>query len=274
MQPVDTVKQVFTAIQQVKTNATAFCTNFFPVPQKLQSWIDHSELFCEHQPEAVFFFRKDRDFWRIYYCATNRGGLKQELMDLPDMKTKSMVMDLIEREAAPDSSLPIMESIGFRLYTRLCRLARPGSRGSQPPSPGDLQPVYAGNDDLQAVSDLLNASFDHYAEQLPAIYEIEAAINNRQILLLKHAQTLAGLLFFETQGLASAIRYWVVAEKFRTLRYGSALIRAYFAAHAAIQRFNLWVIADNQPAILRYQHYGYVSDKLVDHVLVNEAIRA
>ncbi len=195
-------------------------------------------------------------------------------MDLPDMKTKSMVMDLIEREAAPDSSLPIMESIGFRLYTRLCRLARPGSRGSQPPSPGDLQPVYAGNDDLQAVSDLLNASFDHYAEQLPAIYEIEAAINNRQILLLKHAQTLAGLLFFETQGLASAIRYWVVAEKFRSLRYGSALIRAYFAAHAAIQRFNLWVIADNQPAILRYQHYGYVSDKLVDHVLVNEAIRA
>ena len=92
--------------------------------------------------------------------------------------------------------------------------------------------------------------------------------------MIKHAQTLAGLLFFETQGVTSTIRYWVVAEKFRTLRYGSALMRAYFAAQAAIQRFNLWVIADNQPAILRYQHYGYASDKLVDHVLVNKMIRA
>jgi len=273
MQPVDTVNQVFTAIQQVKTNATAFCTNFFPVPQKLQSWIDHRELFCEDHSEAVFFFRKDRDFWRIFFCATNTGKLKQELMDLPDLKTKSMVMDLIEREAAPDSSLPIMESIGFRLYTRLHRLVRPGSPASQPLSSGSLQPVYAGNEDIQAVSDMLNVSFDHYAEQLPAIFEIAAAINNRQILMIKHARTLAGLLFFETQGVTSTIRYWVVPEKFRTLRYGSALMRAYFAAHAAIQRFNLWVIADNQPAILRYQHYGYASDKLVDHVLVNKMIR-
>ncbi len=274
MQPVDTVNQVFTAIQRVKSNAAAFCTNFFPVPQKLQGWIDHGELFCEHHSETAFFFRKDRDFWRIYFCATNTGELQRELMDLPDVKIKSVVMDLIEREAASDSLLPIMESIGFRLYTRLRRLARPGSPGSQPPSSGGLQPVYAGKEDVNAVSDMLNVTFDHYAEQLPAIYEIEAAINNHQILMIKHAQTLAGLLFFETQGITSAIRYWVVAEKFRALRYGSALMRAYFAAHAAIQRFNLWVIADNQPAILKYQHYGYASDKLVDHVLVNEMVRA
>ena len=105
--------------------------------------------------------------------------LKQELMDLPDMKTKSMVMDLIEREAAPDSSLPIMESIGFRLYTRL---QPPGAAGvtriHKPLSSGDLQPVYAGNEDIQAVSDMLNVSFDHYAEQLPAIFEI--ASGNKQ----------------------------------------------------------------------------------------------
>ena len=203
MQRVDTVNQVFTAIQRVKSNAAAFCTNFFPVPQKLQSWIDHGELFCEHHSEAAFFFRKDRDFWRIYFCARNAGKLKQELMALPDMKIKSMVMELIEREAAPDSLLPNMESTGFRLYTRLRRLARPGSPDLQPLSSGGLQPVYAGNEDVQAVSNMLNVSFDHYAEQLPAIYEIEAAIKNRQILMIKRVQTLAGLLFFESQGLAS-----------------------------------------------------------------------
>ena len=142
-----------------------------------------------------------------------------------------------------------------------------------PSASSELRPVYAGNDDARVIFDLLNTSFDLYAEQLPAIHEIEAAISHRQILVMKHLQTLAGLLFFETQGVASAIRYWVVAEQFRSLRYGSVLIRAYLAAHTTIRRFSLWVMADNQPAILRYQHYGYAPDQLVDWILVNGLVR-
>ena len=272
MQPVSAVDQVFAAIQRVKSNAPAFCTNFFPVPQKLQNWIEHGELFYEHHAEAAFFFRKDRDFWRTCFCATNAEILKRELMALPDAKSKPLVMDLIEREAASDSLLPNLESAGFRLYARLRRLARPNPPGSLVPAIGAGQPVYAGINDTAGIFDLLNTCFDRYAEQLPAVYEIEGAINNRQILIVKHLQKIAGLLFFETQGVASAIRYWVVAEEFRSLRYGSALMRAYLAAHATVRRFNLWVRADNQPAILRYRHYGYDADALVDHVLVNGMI--
>ena len=273
MERVDTIGAVFAAIQRVKSKATAFCTNFFPVPQKLQNWIDHGELFYEHNSEAALFFRKNDGFQRLYFCAANVEALRRAFAALPDMKIEAMVMDLIEREGATGSLLPAMKSMGFRLYTRLCRMARAGSHDSQPLSAGDLQPDYAENGDTPAIFEMLNATFDRYAEQLPTISEIEAAIKNRQILLIKHVQTVAGLLFFETQGATSAIRYWMVADKFRTLRYGAALMRAYFAAHAAIQRFNLWVIADNEPAILRYQHYGYTSDKLVDYVLVNEKIR-
>ena len=47
MIPVRTVDEVFTAIQQVKAAAPAFCTNFFPVQKKLQGWIEHGELKCE-----------------------------------------------------------------------------------------------------------------------------------------------------------------------------------------------------------------------------------
>lgn len=273
MQPVKTVNQVFTAIQQVKSQTPAFCTNFFPVPQKLQNWIDHGELFGEYHSEASFFFRKDHDFWRTYFCAANAEVLKRELTTLPEAKNQPLVLDLIERETVADSLLPIVESAGFRSYTRLCRLARAGSPDLPLSASGELKPVYAGNDDARTIFDMLHASFDRYAEQLPTIHEIEAAINHRQILMIKHLQTLAGLLFFETQGVASAIRYWVVAEPFRSLRYGSTLMRAYVAAHTAVRRFNLWVVADNQPAILRYQHYGYTSDKLVDWILVNGIIR-
>ena len=273
MQPVDAIDQIFTAIQRIKSNAPAFCTNFFPVPQKLQNWVEHGELFYEHRAEAAFFFRKDHDFWRAYFCAANAETLKRELIALPDAKSKPLVMDIIEREAALDSMLPNLESAGFRLYARLRRLARLNPPDSKVPAIGELQPDYASANDAGSILSLLDTSFDRYAEQLPAAYEVEAAINNRQILVMKHLQKIAALLFFETQGVASAIRYWVVAEEFRSLRYGSALMRAYLAAHAAVRRFNLWVRADNQSAILRYQHYGYDTDGLVDHVLVNEMIR-
>ena len=101
------------------------------------------------------------------------------------------------------------------------------------------------------------------------LYEIEAAIAARQILAIKCEGVLAALLFFESQGFTSTIRYWVAAERFRAQRFGSLLMRHYFAAQSAVRRFILWVTADNDNAVLKYRHYGYVPDGLIDHVLVN-----
>jgi ribosomal protein S18 acetylase RimI-like enzyme len=103
--------------------------------------------------------------------------------------------------------------------------------------------------------------------------EVQEAIESRQMLAIKHGGALAALLFFETQGLTSTVRYWVVAEKFQSRRFGSALMRYYFAAQSAVRRFILWVVADNKSAVEKYRHYGYVPDGLVDHVLANQLIR-
>ena len=73
----------------------------------------------------------------------------------------------------------------------------------------------AGPADVQCVHELLPPSFDRYADQLPLPYEIEAAIDARQILIAQGNGRLAGLLFFETQGLTSTLRYWLVDPEFR-----------------------------------------------------------
>jgi ribosomal protein S18 acetylase RimI-like enzyme len=80
------------------------------------------------------------------------------------------------------------------------------------------------------------------------------------------------LLFFETQGLASSVRFWAVSEKFRDRRVGSALMQHYFQIHGSVRRFTLWVNASNENAITKYRHYGYAPDGLMDHVLVNQMI--
>jgi hypothetical protein len=268
-----TVDEVFAAIQNVKAKAPVFCTNFFPVQKKLQAWITHEELKYEVQSGTAFFFRRDRDLEHFYFCGASVPVLQQGIANLKVFKTKRIVTDVVGNEVALREVLACLESAGFRRYSYLQRMAR----GAQPCSPaieaGEAVISFADGEDRQAILDLLENSFDHYADQLPTPYEIEAAIEAKQIFAIKCDGELAAMLFFETQGVTSSVRYWVVAERFQSKRLGAVLMRHYFATQTAVRRFVLWVTGTNENAVKRYQHYGYAADGLIDHVLANEMIR-
>jgi hypothetical protein len=273
MSPVTRLSQVVDAIQGAKAGAPAFCTNFFPTQSKLQAWIDHGELLGEFRDRSAFFTRKDRDFWHLYFYAPDAATLEREIAALAALKEERVTVDLVGSEASLGNLISAVGSAGFRPYTRLLRLAR-GSQSSEPQCPTDVaEVVWANATDCQAILDLLESSFDRYADQLPMPYEIEEAIKARQVLVVKSDGAIAALLFFETQGFTSTIRYWVVADRFRSHHFGSALMRFYFSTQTAVRRFILWVTAENENAVLKYRHYGYNPDGLVDRVLVNEMIR-
>jgi hypothetical protein len=274
MTPVTSVARVFETIQTAKAGAGAFCTNFYPTQAKLQVWIDHGELFGEFRDHSIFFTRKDRDFWHLYFCASDVASLQREVNVLPSLKTERVAVDLVGNEAIVGNLVNVLASAGFRMYARLVRLARTSQLEHPRPSLGSTEVIWAQKTDHQAIMNLLETSFDRYADQLPLPYEIEAAIEAQQIFAVRCEGALAALLFFETQGLTSTVRYWVVAERFQSHRFGSALIRHYFTAQSAVRRFILWVRADNENAVMKYGHYGYHPDGLVDQVLVNEMIRA
>ena len=124
MAPVTTIAEVFDAIQRAKAGASAFCTNFFPAQGKLQGWIDHGELLGEQRSRSAFFLRKDREFWHLYFCASNVATLQQEIAVLPALRTERVAVDLIGNEAVLSELLAAVESAGFRRYARLLRLAR------------------------------------------------------------------------------------------------------------------------------------------------------
>jgi ribosomal protein S18 acetylase RimI-like enzyme len=269
---VNTVEQVFDAIQRAKAGAPAFRTNFFPVQAKLQDWIDHEELLTDAPDGPALFLRKDGDFWRLYFCAGTLDSLQRQLASLSTLKTERVVLDLIGNAPALEDMIAAVEPAGFRRYARLQRMARLHHAGLAP-APGIEPPVhFAHRSEAEAIHLLLESSFDHFADQLPALHEIEAAIAARQILTVPCEGRLGALLFFETQGFTSTLRYWAVAEEFRNRRLGGALMRHYFGLHGAVRRFLLWVVADNHNAVEKYQHYGYLPDGLLDQVLVNEPI--
>jgi len=272
MSPIGSVETVLGMIQKSKQNAAAFCTNFFPVQSKLQTWIDHGELEGEADAACAIFLKKDHDFKRLYFCAGDLRSLGMKISEKAPWPMQPMTVDLVGNESGLGPMLDLFHAAGFQTHTRLQRLSRRGKTESEPDPRQDANISFATGDDCQGIGELLEKSFNRYGEQIPEISEIQSAIASRQILIARLKNEIAGLLFFETQGFASTVRFWVVGEKFRAFRLGSSLMRKYFALQNKVQRFTLWVQTDNQSAIEKYRHYDYSPDGLLDYVLANRLI--
>jgi len=265
--PVTSTKQVLELIQEVKTGAASYCTNFYSSPQKIVNWVEHGELFAGRYGNAVLLLRKNAGFSHLYFGATSPDALAQGIHSWPQRNQEAIVVDLIGREPDVAGSLGIWEGNGFKRYQSLNRMTRTAQLPAEARVVADPRIGFADRPDCGPIQDLLRSAFDPYAEQLPTRYELEAAIGARQILVARHEGALAGVLFFETQGVTSTLRYWLVAEPFRSLGVGSGLMKEYFNSHPRVCRYVLWVIAQNQPAIQKYAHYGFAPDGLVDYVL-------
>ncbi|MGO9008543.1 MAG: N-acetyltransferase family protein [Bryobacteraceae bacterium] len=259
-------------IQGAKAGAAGYCTNFFPVRGKLQTWISHGELLSNVREGATFFLRKERDFWRLYFCAASPTLLQKEAAALPELKKERVVTDVVGTEAGGGAVLDALKSVGFRPYARLQRMAGAGLRQASAPGTAEFEVGCAAKADGPAILNLIEETFDPYADQLPSLDEVEAAADLGHILVARRAEEIGGALFFETQGVASSIRFWVVAERFRALRAGSALMLHYLKTQSAVKRFTLWVNAGNTNAIRKYEHFGYAPDGLIDRILATQMV--
>lgn len=273
MQRVKSPREVHEAVSRVKKEAAAYCSNYFPSLEKIQSWIAHEEMFCEQENGTIFYFRKERDFWRLYFCAVSPVALQRAVAVMPVLRRDPIITDIVGLGTRAGVLLEPFEAAGFRRCNSLFRMARMVSPAQASGAAMDSRVMLADKADATTILDLLCRSFDGIAERIPTLYEIEGAADARQIWIVRCDKALAGLLICENQGLTSTLRYWLIAPEFRAQRLGSGLIQRYFAEHASVRRFLLWVIANNASAIAKYKHYGFTYDGLVDHVLTNEAIR-
>jgi len=274
MRMVRSMREVEDAVNQARNGAKEYCTNFFPNASKLEGWVGHGEMFCDEHEGTIFFLRRDSNFWHLFYCAASQPALQQNLASLPLLATDPVVMDVVGKKAELAGLTSLLKRSGFRHYQSLFRMTRLTAAAIPPTKmTPNTEIAIAGQRDCQPIHDLLVRTFDSRAEQIPPLYEIEAAVAAARIRVIRNAEKLAGLLFFETQGVSSLLRYWLVDPGFRAQGVGSALMRCYLAEQPSVRRFLLWVVASNSEAIKKYEHYGFNPDGLVDYVMANDKIR-
>lgn len=260
--------RLFDAIQRVKHGATGFTTSFFATRDQAQAWIDRGALLCVNAEGALLILRRDRDFHHLYHAAANPEALAAALAALEGTDFgAALATDLVGREADVEAMARVYAGAGFAPYTSLFRMVRL----ADPARPDDYEDPaveFAAPGDEEAIAAFFERLLDRFSEQIPELDEIAAAIARRNIIIVRQGDELGGLLFFETTGLTSTLRYWHVSDRRRNQGIGARLIKTFFRLCRASRRIMLWVIADNADAIAKYQHYGFQGESLVDRIMI------
>ena len=250
-------------IEKVKRGGAALGTNFFLPEAALERAVLAGEMAKVESYGSVVLVKREEMFHRVYYAAVSPASATEALRKVP---APVLVADLVGRPVDIEAWASAFIEAGFDVYTRfqrMLRIPRPGAAIVEPPD-GTL---LAGAGHVAEIRDAIVGHFDAYAERIPTLEEVRHAVESRAILIARHGDKLAAILYFEDQGVSTHLRYWLAMPAFRGCGYAHMLMLRYLYEHHGFRRFVLWVEKSNIRAIPLYERYGYSRDGVEDIIL-------
>ena len=264
MNLVNSFEEVREYINNIRNLRNGFITNFYPEQNKVELWISHNALQVLNGENAVIFLKKDDGFTSVYYCATNIEELSMVLSKLP--QEKIFVVDQII-DARTDSA--ILESFingGFQIRKSLVRMSKINNTSSALETDNINFTIKEG--DIFIINKLLQENFDKYSEQLPTLEELKDFIEANHIIIQRVDNEIAGFIIYDQTPSTLYLRYWLVIKRFRDKGIGSSLFHEYSKRGVKCKRHILWVMEDNENALIKYRHYGYKEENMKNFTLI------
>lgn len=234
-----------------------YLTNLYSLPDL---WINKGLVYYESFGTSIFFFKKNPDFYNVYYCSSDQIALKQGLIRLNKLYPKeTFVADVI----SGNSVFELSE--GFYTHTTLVKMSRNGDF--------DLHNTFvrlADLSDLEEIQHVFYRHFDKYSEHLPLDEDVKDWIEKKHLYVYTEYSQIVGFVIFDITGLKSYLRYWFVHPAYRSKGIGSMLLRQFFADSRNTKYQILWVISDNENAITKYEHYGFKKENLINYVYIRK----
>ena len=85
----------------------------------------------------------------------------------------------------------------------------------------------------------------------------------------KNTNDIKGFIIYEDMGYTAYIRYWFVHPDYRDQGIGTKLITSVFQKTQKATRYLFWVNRNNDNAMKRYLHYGFLPEDLNDNIVIN-----
>lgn len=269
METLQNIEQVQILIAEVRNLRKGYFTNFYLDNFKHQVWIDNGDFKFVRLGETLFFLRISDKFCNLFYCSTTIDELESAMMQLEQMYPELIKMvDIVGSAAQCKPIIQRFENRGYHTYRQLVRM----SKLTPAESVEIFNPYvsFATLEDSKIVREILFRYFDARCEQIPYQEELDEYAKNNRILVYKEAGEILGFVIFESNRSTHYLRYWFVHPEHRDKKIGSILLKTFFYKGRHTRRQLFWVITDNENAIKRYRHYGFVEEDLFDFVMSNK----
>ncbi len=263
MEQIRSIQQIRDLITDIRDLKKGYVTNFYLDEVKHGFWVADESFCYERCAECYVLLHKNDGFNNVFYIATTLDAVTAAFQHLTGLK--NCVLDVVSRAEEPEE-LQALAECGFSVYNKLYRMNRSGKWEVKVDD--DENVIEARQEDIAIIQSFLYRDFDMMSEQLPTTKELEERVKNRQILVYKKDYAVLGFIIFEVLGKTWYLRYWYTSPKNRNLRVGAKLLTHALSLAPDAVRQILWVIAANDNAIKRYEHYGFKKENMYDYVLI------
>ena len=269
MHKIESYEQIQNFVRQIRELRKGFVTNFYWDENKHPYWIADGSLECEQSADCILMAHRCKGFSNIFYIATSYAALGEMLK--AHHFDETLVVDVVCKGEG-DIERDAFANMGFVKYQHLYRMSHVGRIVGEDWL-RDPRAKYGEKADTLLVFSAMQKDFDPLAEQLPSIRELEDYAKRKQLLVIKDGNKLCGFLIFEITGVTWYLRYWYTSPDYRNQGIGSGLLRTSLINGIYTKRQIFWVIADNENAIKRYEHYGFTRENMNDYVMIKRLLK-
>lgn len=236
-------------------------TNFFFSENEFLFLVQKGKLVHYDFDGGVYFFIKEANLYRCYYF------MKKEKCPpvLPQMDQPIILEEVLLASKERIPSEEDWKQVGFQPYLERKRMYLMAKNIVVE----DAHPIFASEEMLEDIFDLMNQSFEPFTSALPTKEELLAEIEKQNIIVRMKEKQLLGFLHFGQSKQNCVLWHIAVAPEARGFGVGETLLKDWFFARREVtKKFMLWVRTDNPPALRMYEKRGFLPDGRVAPVMI------
>jgi ribosomal protein S18 acetylase RimI-like enzyme len=234
-------------------------TNNFILLDHYQHYLNNRKLWLLSSKNNSLFLLDKQHFYQLYFYLND---LAESFEHLPN--DKPIVMEILYRghQSKPNHLIKYWTSHGFQehlsrdnMILNLNNITLPSYEHKR------IQIKYATSPyELAFSKELFDNTLDKYTGDRLSEDELRFFMENNNLLSAYYDNHLAGILQFEVKNHVIWLGHLAVHPDYRGLGIANALVESYILLNRNEQnnRYSLWVIQDNLPAIRLYRKFGFV----------------
>ncbi len=230
-------------------------SNCFFLPDAIRRMTQEGTLFYRDIDGGLLLLDDRKMFYRCYYYLSEDGTMKAVFLDKDAVIEFPFNGEMNDKQKLQVSKI---EEMGFRLGRQ---------SGMMSASPDDVQIRNANTEqavdiavlgDADGILDLLNRYFNPLYSFIPSKEEMESAIEEGRVIVIRDAQQMGAALVSSLEKKTACVNQIAVDSAYRRRGFGGALMQAYHEMYSGkADAFRHWVDLNNQPAVSMYKGFGY-----------------